>query len=338
MNKKQILEELLENNPQIPEDKLKDILKVLLENNPDIKMDKDFRKNLKQKLKNISKTYEKPKIWNYFFFGAPLISAICIFTFFMFYFKDYTAKTPELYNHENMIPKNLQLKLEDEIYLDNSENIDLLFQETETSLKKTEKINTEKSIENLEKTDKINTEKNKIIESKQKEVQVEKFILEKNDDINIDDINIDDFIEENINDYENIKPVKIQNFEEISSPTLFGEEREKKEILEDDLEKKGEEKVEKQDYRFLPSQEGQERKQEGQEKTVETKKLEKSGTKKVENTELKIEKTIEKKDFESTCNLNGFKIIKEDGIIFCVNLEEKCSENDFKKSSCSFLK
>lgn len=326
MNKKQILEELLENNPQIPEDRLKDILKVLLENNPDIKMDKNFRKNLKQKLKNISKTYEKPKIWNYFFFWAPLISAICIFTFFMFYFKDYTEKTPELYNHENMAPKNLQLKLEDEIYLDNSENIDLLFQETETSLKKTEKINTEKSIENLEKTDKINTEKNKIIESKQKEVQVEKFILEKNDDINIDD-----FIEENINDYENIKPVKIQNFEEISSPTLFWEEREKKEILEDDLEKKWEEKVEKQDYRFLPSQEWQE-------KTVETKKLEKSWTKKVENTELKIEKTIEKKDFESTCNLNWFKIIKEDWIIFCVNLEEKCSENDFKKSSCSFLK
>ena len=53
MDKNKIFKELLEQNLDIPKQKMENILNVLLESNPDVKIDKDFKKKLKLRLESI---------------------------------------------------------------------------------------------------------------------------------------------------------------------------------------------------------------------------------------------------------------------------------------------
>jgi len=58
--KKDILEEILENNPELKKDKkkLEKIILFLEKNNPEIIISKDFKNNLKSRLNNIIKFNE----------------------------------------------------------------------------------------------------------------------------------------------------------------------------------------------------------------------------------------------------------------------------------------
>ena len=84
MKRDKILEEFLETNPDKDREQLEKIVTILMKNNPEIKIDKNFKEKLKNKLE-LSTDYQKKSFLRFFFFLAPVVWAICIFTFFFIF-------------------------------------------------------------------------------------------------------------------------------------------------------------------------------------------------------------------------------------------------------------
>ena len=84
MKRDKILEEFLETNPDMDREQLEKIVTILMKNNPEIKIDKNFKEKLKNKLE-LSTDYQKKSFLRFFFFLAPVVWAICIFTFFFIF-------------------------------------------------------------------------------------------------------------------------------------------------------------------------------------------------------------------------------------------------------------
>ena len=86
MKRDKILEELLEQNLDIPKQKMENILNVLLESNPDVKIDKDFKKKLKLRLESIWNFEKKRDPLQLFFFWIPIAWIIWVFAFFWYFY------------------------------------------------------------------------------------------------------------------------------------------------------------------------------------------------------------------------------------------------------------
>lgn len=149
MNKKEILNELLQENPEISKEKMEEILEILLENNPKVEIDKNFRKNLKTRLLNIWNYERKNFFQKYFKVFIPAFSAIWFFViFWLFYFnslnnsKNFSEINPTKsikFQNENFLEEKFEnpevLKTSLDINEDNFQDSDINFQ-----LQKTRKI------------------------------------------------------------------------------------------------------------------------------------------------------------------------------------------------------
>lgn len=223
MNKNKILEELLENNPDLKKENIEKIINILSVSNPEVKASDDFKEKLKNRLE-IYWSYQKKSFSNYFFFLTPVVWAICIFTFF-YIFWDFLGKkelNQEIFL-ENINPVKIDVLPKEVKNLENSEikkelnqenilNTDKNFSSWNSFLEKKYKVE-KKSVINDEKI-----EENKIEESFSKEIKK----LNVKEDLNSRKIETDDnFVkinnldsdinQEDFNLDSDIIPVKIHN-------------------------------------------------------------------------------------------------------------------------------
>lgn len=152
MNKTEILNELLQENPEISKEKIEEILIILLKNNPKVEINKNFKKKLKTRLLDIWNYEKKTFFQKYFKFFIPVFSTISIFVIFSFFYFD------SLNNFKNFSEKNLMKNVEfkwEDFWKNDFENIEIL----KTNLDINKKI--EKSSSKLERSFEIqNIEKN----------------------------------------------------------------------------------------------------------------------------------------------------------------------------------
>lgn len=119
MNKKELLNEILQENPEISREKMEEILDILLENNPKIEVNKDFKNKLRLRLENIWNYERKNFFQKYFQIFVPAFSAVWIFVIFSFFYFDSFDK------EQNFSEKKL-FKNDIEFENKNFENIKIL--------------------------------------------------------------------------------------------------------------------------------------------------------------------------------------------------------------------
>ena len=132
--KKDILEEILENNPELKKDKkkLEKIILFLEKNNPEIIISKDFKNNLKSRLNNIIKFNEinKKRKVNFFWFlnyFVPVFSLFFIVSTWFYLYKDmfFIEQKDLQFNNEKIL--DIFLEEESLILEDNfKKNIDII--------------------------------------------------------------------------------------------------------------------------------------------------------------------------------------------------------------------
>lgn len=86
---KEILKEIIENNPELKKDeaKIEKAINLLNENNPKIYASIEFKNNLKEKIKNLINLKEWKKT-RFSFFAIPVFSFLFAIWWFMYYFSD----------------------------------------------------------------------------------------------------------------------------------------------------------------------------------------------------------------------------------------------------------
>ncbi|MDD2871723.1 MAG: hypothetical protein PHS49_07085 [Candidatus Gracilibacteria bacterium] len=200
---KKIVNEIIENNPELAadKDKLEKVVNLLADNNPQIVASKEFKKSLKSRIDGIIKLKQGNKS-NFLIFAIPIFSLLFIASGFMYYYKDIQffsdgnkSYNPELIREESI--KNIEIQQSrNDLKIKSNETIQSIENVEDTNISNTtsEQINKKTVPKVNQKVDTIENNNTEKINNTQKIEDTNQKILQ---------ANIDNIFDENTQVIEN---------------------------------------------------------------------------------------------------------------------------------------